>query len=242
MEQMTDEVLQSHLEHQDIAGACTSFIGGYDQIPPMYSAVWVNGQRLYDLARKGQVVEREPRRVEIHDLEVKEIHVPYVTFRVVCSKGTYIRTLCEDIGAKLGIPAAMEHLVRTRVGIFTLDEAMTLDEVQEIINSGEPVLTDRDGNPIGNNIAELSRHIVPIDAFFYDAPAVHVVDADRKYLQNGNPLSADNLTEDTLPHADRIRVYDEAGAFWALYHYDAGRRRILPIKMFHVTDSVSNDK
>lgn len=242
IDQMTDEELQSHLEGQDIAAACTAFIGGYDQIPPMYSAVWVNGQRLYDLARKGQVIEREPRHVEIHDLEVKEINVPYVTFRVVCSKGTYIRTLCEDIGARLDIPAAMEHLVRTRVGIFTLDQALTLDEVKVIIDAGEPVMEDRNGNPIGNNVAGVREHIIPIDAFFCDAPAVHVLDADRKYLQNGNPLGADNCREQAIPHAERIRVYDEADTFWALYHYDAGRDRILPVKMFHVTDSVGVGK
>lgn len=237
LEQLSEHDLEERLSGQDIAAACASFVGGYDQVPPMYSAVWVNGQRLYDLARKGQVVERKARPVMIHDLTITDMQLPLVTFRVTVSKGTYIRTLCEDIGARLGVPAAMEHLVRTRVGIFTLDESLTLDEVKAIIDSGDPVLEDRDGNPIGNNVAALQEHIIPIDAFFADDPAVHVREDSRKYLQNGNPLGADNILEAQLPQAARIRVYDEEGTFWALYHYDAGRRRILPIKMFHVTDS-----
>ena len=98
------------------------FIGEYDQIPPMYSALKKNGKKLYELAREGIVVERETRRITIHGIEIEKVELPYVTMLVDCSKGTYIRTLCHDIGQKLGCGAAMAQLVRTRSGMFSLEE------------------------------------------------------------------------------------------------------------------------
>ena len=95
---------------EDVRSAILSFVGPYDQIPPMYSALKVNGQKLCDLARKGQVVERKSRRIMIHSIEIEDISLPRVTMRVACSRGTYIRTLCHDIGQKLGCGGAMERL------------------------------------------------------------------------------------------------------------------------------------
>ncbi len=232
----SENLIRSYIE-----SVILSFVGDIDQIPPMYSAVWMDGKRLYELARQGKVVEREPRHVRIEEIEVLSVEYPLVRFRVVCSKGTYIRTLCEDIGDKLGVGGSMEHLTRTRVGIFTLDQALTLDEVKTIIDAGDPVLTDNQGNEVGNNVEGVREHIVPIDAFFAEAPAVHVKMSDLKYIRNGNPLGRDNILEDKVPHTDRVRVYDENGDFWALYHWVPERRRIIPIKMFHVTDSVAGE-
>ena len=203
------------------------FTGEIDQIPPMYSAVWSNGRRLYELAREGIEVERKPRRITISELEIVETKLPFVTLRVVCSKGTYIRTLCEDLGNALGVGGAMEHLLRTRVGIFDLEDALTLGEVQQMMDS-DP--------------GQLNRHIIPVDSFFREAPAVHILSEDMKYLRNGNALSAANTVEKLLPKEDRIRVYDEEGTFYALYRYVPGRKRALPVKMFHDTDSRENDR
>ena len=115
----------------EAAEAVRSFIGGYDQLPPMYSAKKVNGKKLVDLARKGLEVERKPRFVNIMNIDIDEIELPRVTMTVTCSKGTYIRTLCHDIGQKLGCGAAMESLVRTRVGRFRIEDAVTLEQLEK---------------------------------------------------------------------------------------------------------------
>ena len=218
-----------------VRDAASRFVGEIEQIPPMYSAVWSNGKRLYDLARKGVTVERTPRRVVISELEIQSADLPCVTLRVVCSKGTYIRTLCEDLGSALGTGGAMEHLLRTRVGTFTLDDALTLGEVQRLAQENPEDLPAGSGDCIEN-------HIIPVDRFFAEAPAVHVRDEDLKFLQNGNPLSGANTLEGCIPHAERVRVYDARGEFYALYRYEKSRRRILPVKMFHDTESVRHDR
>ena len=106
------------------------------QVPPMYSALKVNGKKLYELAREGKTVERKPRPVHFYEIEILDISFPLVRFRVTCSKGTYIRTLCHDIGEKLGCGAAMESLLRTKVGRFTLDDAITLAQTEEAVQKG----------------------------------------------------------------------------------------------------------
>ncbi len=116
-------------------GCVRSVSGEYDQIPPMYSALKVQGKKLYELAREGKVIERKARRIQIFGLDLLEIEPDgmHVHMRIHCSKGTYIRTLCHDIGEKLGCGAAMEKLIRTRVGIFEIDDAMTLEEVEACV-------------------------------------------------------------------------------------------------------------
>ena len=129
----TGEVIKKqdvNATEDEVIGAIKSFIGGYDQLPPMYSAKKVNGKKLVDLARKGVEVERKPRFVNIIDIRIEEVALPRVRMRVTCGKGTYIRTLCNDIGEKLGCGGCMESLVRTRVGEYTLDKAITLGELE----------------------------------------------------------------------------------------------------------------
>ena len=118
-------------EETAVREAVLSFEGGYDQIPPMYSALKRNGKKLVDLAREGKEVERDPRRVRIYRIVPEETDLPRMRIRVSCSKGTYIRTLCHDIGEKLGCGGAMESLVRTRAAGFSLEEALTLQQVEE---------------------------------------------------------------------------------------------------------------
>ena len=155
----TDEIAEEKTEdsiNRRIREATAAFTGEIDQIPPMYSAIKVNGKRLYDMARKGITVERKARRITIYSLDIEKIELPLVTMRVRCSKGTYIRTLCEDLGKALGTGAAMQSLLRTRVGQFTLQEARTLDELEHIAKT-EP--------------EQLLPLIRPVDSFFVDLPA-----------------------------------------------------------------------
>lgn len=129
---MSGKVLAEHEVNVNVAGvesAVMGFVGGYDQIPPMYSALKVNGKKLYELAREGREVERQPRHVDISYIRILEIGLPEVRFAVGCSKGTYIRTLCADIGEKLGCGAAMAALRRTRVGNFRIEDSIRLSKV-----------------------------------------------------------------------------------------------------------------
>ncbi len=131
----------SAVTEERVRAAMAGFLGEIDQVPPMYSAVKVNGKRLYELARQGEVVERKPRRVTIYDLDLREVrqdgdHVA-ISFYCRCSKGTYIRTLCVDLGAALGYPAHMTRLVRVESGGFTLEEAVPLAELEAMAARGE---------------------------------------------------------------------------------------------------------
>ena len=117
---MTGTVLEEkpvEVTEEEVRTVIRSFLGEQQQIPPMYSALKVDGKKLYELAREGKIVERKPRAVQFYEIEIKKIELPYVRFSVTCSKGTYIRTLCHDIGQKLGCGGCMEELLRTDLGI-----------------------------------------------------------------------------------------------------------------------------
>ncbi|MDD5940399.1 MAG: tRNA pseudouridine(55) synthase TruB [Lachnospiraceae bacterium] len=221
---ISDEEVQNRISREDILAVLPHFMGEIRQIPPMYSAVWVNGRRLYELARKGQVVERPSRTVVISALDLLDYQPPLARIRVVCSKGTYIRTLCEDIGKALGVGGCMEHLLRRRVGIFTLERAKKLSEIEELAK------TDEDA---------LKALIYPVDSFFADAPSLHVRSEDLLYLKNGNPLGPSNMMEEAdlvnspqMHAASQVRVYGEDGMFYALYRYNKDRDRYVVTKMF----------
>ena len=124
------------LEKEEIERVLASFVPGYAQIPPMYSALKVNGKRLYEYAREGITIEREPRQVQIPALSLEEMLLPRITISTVCGRGTYIRVLCEDIGERLSLPACMESLVRTRVGAFSLSSAIRIAEVEAAAKNG----------------------------------------------------------------------------------------------------------
>ena len=194
------------------------FVGEISQVPPMYSAVKVNGKRLYEYARQGRTVERKARTITIYELEITKIDLPLVTMRVRCSKGTYIRTLCHDLGQELGTGAAMEHLLRTRVGQFRLENAIRLDDAENIMKSDDP--------------ARIEGYILPVDSFFEEAPKARVRAEGMKYLRNGNALmrSYTDLARETK--AGDVRMYDEDGKFYALYRYDPARDELKNVRMF----------
>lgn len=221
LSRMSDEEVARIVTPEKISDCAGAFTGEILQIPPMYSAVKVHGKRLYQLAREGRTVERKPRPVHIFELEIEKIALPLVTMRVRCSKGTYIRTLCEDMGRKLGTGGTMESLLRTRVGNFHLNEARKLDEIEALMREGP------------EKVREI---LVPVDAFFDRAPRAYVREKYYRYLQNGNPLLFNQVKwegQDPLP-ADgmQVRIYDERGNFYALYRCDAAAQRLRVIKMF----------
>lgn len=123
------------IELNELQNLCNSLVGEIYQTPPMYSAVKVNGMRLYKLARKGEVIERKPRKVNIYDINILNIEIPLITLKVICSKGTYIRTLAHDIGAKLSCGAYLSSLTRTRIGPYKIENAYTIPIFAQLINS-----------------------------------------------------------------------------------------------------------
>lgn len=196
--------------------AAHKYVGEYDQIPPMYSALKVNGKKLYELAREGKTIERKARRVRIYELEILEEALPRVRLRVRCSKGTYIRTLCDDIGADLGCYGCMEALLRTRVGPFALEEACRLEEVASALKTGE-----------------LGKMLCPIDRLFAEYPAVRVKEGWEKLAYNGNGLKRSMTDGDReIKDGACVRLYDVGGNFLALYRYHREAEEYTTVKMF----------
>ena len=216
---MTGTVLsrsKTDLTEEAVRTVIMSFLGESDQIPPLYSACKVNGRRLYELAREGKEVERKARRITIYELEILGMELPNVTIRVLCSKGTYIRTLCHDIGQKLGCGAAMQSLLRTRVDRFTLADARRLDEIKEFWEKDE-----------------IGRILLPVDAMFETLPAITVTPFFLTALQNGNPLYLRQIKgKSGWMDGEQTRVYDEAGKFYGIYAFLAMKGRFQPVKMF----------
>lgn len=134
--EVLSEASTEHLTEAQVEEAIMSFVGEYEQIPPMYSAVKIEGKKLYELAREGKTVERKSRKVCIHSIKIAEMDLPKIEIEVRCSKGTYIRTLCHDIGEKLGVGGCMDSLLRTKVSIFELENTMKLSEIQEYKDQG----------------------------------------------------------------------------------------------------------
>ncbi len=224
-EDMTGTVLtetKTQITEEEVRAAAEKFTGVYGQIPPMYSALKVDGKRLYELAREGKEVERMPREVEIFEntplsFETdEEGFVKTVTLRVRCSKGTYIRSLLRDMGAFLGCGACMKSLVRTQAGAFEIRNAVTLAQVEQARDEGR-----------------LSELILPLDSFLVKYPAVYVATEYNKYLMNGNQLTLSMLKEKISPEdGDGFRVYDESKKLVGLYLYRAERKQLHPEKMF----------
>ena len=215
---ITGEVLEEKsteaLTEEKVREAIEGFIGDYEQIPPMYSALEVNGKKLYELAREGKVIERKARPVKILDIQILEIDLPKVRMEVSCSKGTYIRTLCHDIGEKLGCGGCMESLIRTRVSTFRIEDAKTLDEIETLKQEGK--------------LAEL---LVPIDAMFPFYPKITVKDDWKAFAKNGNPLDLKMLKEACGQDEEtQVRLYDESGKFIAIYQWKEKKYHI--VKMF----------
>ena len=191
-EDITGTVLEEkpvNLTRQQLDAVLENFRGEIQQIPPMYSALKINGQKLCDLARKGKEVERKPRTITILELTVLDFTGDTATLRVACSKGTYIRTLCKDIGQALGCGGCMESLRRVQAGAYTIEEAVPL---AQLVESDDP-----------------ESYLRPVDTMFTQYEAVTLTQKQALRCRNGNSFSID------LP-AGTYRAYDETGAFLML--------------------------
>jgi tRNA pseudouridine55 synthase len=210
------EEAYEHLTTEEVERAILSFVGEYAQIPPMYSALKVNGKKLYELAREGIEVERKARPITIHSIQIKELDLPRVRMEVYCSKGTYIRTLCNDIGEKLGCGACMEELLRTKVSCFTLANSLTLAEVQKMKEDGR-----------------LEEILTSIDSLFLEYPAVTLKEEFQPLVFNGNTFLPKHLKERVvLEDGLKIRVYDDENRFIAIYRFDKEKYCFKIEKMF----------
>lgn len=207
-----------NVDENSVREAIMSFVGGYDQIPPMYSALKVNGKKLYELAREGIEIERKPRHVDIPYIKIVEVDLPKVTFVVGCSKGTYIRALCADIGEKLGCGAAMATLKRTKVGGFTIDDAIKLDEIEQLMQSGN-----------------ISKYVKESDSIFMEYTKATVKKNADKVLMNGNKLYFSHIDcekKTDFIDGEKLRVYSYNNEFKAVYTYVAEEKCFKPFKMF----------
>ena len=204
----------SNLNEAQVTEAVQSFAGEYAQIPPMYSALKVGGKKLYELAREGKTVERKARNVMIHSIKILRVDLPRVEMEVSCSKGTYIRTLCHDIGEKLGVGGCMESLLRVQVGRFVLADSLRLSEIQK---------TKEDGN--------LEKILQPIDSVFEQYRAVRIRPDQEKRLQNGNSFRKPDRLQN-YDDQEMVRVYDSNGHFAAVYRYVEKDHEFRIVKMF----------
>lgn len=210
------------LETAQIVDAVKSFEGRYAQIPPMYSALKVNGQKLCDLARAGVEVERKARMVEIYSIDILDIKPLKdgkisVIMTVHCSKGTYIRSLCDDIGKKLGCGGAMNHLVRTTAAGFSIDQALKLQDIETLVQNNE-----------------LENYIMPVESAFAGLPKVYMKEECSRFLYNGNPFDLNSIQKVTGELCDgcRVSVYDHQCCFLAVYSYCAANETFRTVKMF----------
>lgn len=204
---VTDEQVQETVE---------TFVGEYEQLPPMYSAIKVGGKRLYQLAREGKEIERAARKVRIDYIRIDCLELPRVIMTVGCSKGTYIRTLCHDIGERLGCGGVMVRLKRTASGSFTAERAIKLAGIEAARDNGT-----------------LGEIILPVDVFFSSNRKITVLERYRRLIDNGNAFHAEMAAEKEEPFdGEEVRVYNEDNQFYGIYVYRKQDRKFKPVKMF----------
>lgn len=201
---------------EQVRDAVLSFAGAYSQLPPMYSALKVQGKKLYELAREGKTVERTPRTVQIFSIDIFKIDLPRVYMRVHCSKGTYIRTLCHDIGQKLGCGGCMESLLRTKVASFVLENSWKLEEISRMAQEGS-----------------VEEQILDVDELFWEYPKMWTEPQFDCAVHNGNCIKEGMLTQKLPQNTERLRVYDSQGAFIGIYQYACAKKEWKPLKMFY---------
>lgn len=193
--EILDEKDTSNLSNEDILDVVKEFIGEYSQVPPMYSALKKNGVRLYELARQGIEVEREGRLINIYNIEDIKINNPYVSMKVTCSKGTYIRSLCYDIGEKLGVFATMTDLNRAKTSVFSQENSISVNDLTE---------------------ENIDDYIVTMEEALSKYEAITVHGKYIKLLVNGVRVADNRFTKDKIINNRLYRVYDEDSNFIGL--------------------------
>lgn len=209
------EESEADVSEKQVEDTVFSFVGDYEQVPPMYSALKVGGKKLYELAREGKVIERKTRPVTIFEINDLRIDLPDIHMTVVCSKGTYIRSLGRDIGEKLGCGACMTALERTAASGFYKSGSHTLEEIEELMREDK-----------------IMEAVIPPDQIFLDFPERTVKKQYAKILYNGNPLKKDCFT---LPVSteQRLKIYDEDGHFIGIYDWKDQKSMYFPDKIFY---------
>ncbi|WP_379126622.1 tRNA pseudouridine(55) synthase TruB [Paenibacillus sp. sgz500958] len=214
---ITETVQEVHVTEEQVLDTLKSFTGVISQTPPMYSAVKVDGKRLYELAREGKTVERKSREVEIYEIEMLDFkwngNYPDITFRALCSKGTYIRTLCVDIGRALGFPGVMVKLERTMSAGIRSDRCLTFEQIEQLVSEGN-----------------LEDHLIRTDEAIAHMPAHKVMDEKKKAAIQGQRLSTRHVAPE-VKEQGHFRLYDLQGTFLGIYELeDTGA--IAPVKVF----------
>ena len=204
---------------EEVRACIQGFVGPQEQVPPMYSALKVGGKKLYELARQGIEVERKPRRIEISEIAIGEVRLPEITMSVSCSKGTYIRTLCHDIGAALGCGGCMKSLLRMKAGPFLLENSVKLGVVEQYRDEGR-----------------LEELIQRTDFVFRELPALQLTEEAERLVRNGNALSRKLAQQcglrDTLRDGDQTKVYAIDGTFLAVYEWSVQKDCLRAKTMF----------
>jgi tRNA pseudouridine55 synthase len=203
------------LSRERLDAACRPFVGRIAQVPPMFSAVHHEGQRLYELARQGLEVERAAREVVVESIVIEDIGEAVATLRIVCGKGTYVRVLAADLGASLGCGAAVERLIRTRVGPFTLPAAVAWTELAE---GGRESLRSR---------------VLPMEVALTDWPAARLDQDGAGHFSHGQSASLPT----PIAGARLVRVYDEHDVLLGVGESDIGGRSVRPLRMLHADRS-----
>ena len=195
---------------QQMLDTIMSFVGKYEQVPPMYSAKKVNGKKLYEYAREGKVVERKACSVIIHSIEQIEVNLEKneISMDVSCSKGTYIRTLCHDIGQQLGCGACMLSLLRTKVSTFYIKDSLSLEKIQLLQEKGE-----------------LLSYVYSPEQVLGEFSSIKVLEKGDKLLYNGNALPKNLLAPMQEVSTEQVRVYDSKGKFVAIYGWDRDKKQ-----------------
>lgn len=216
--QVVETVDDVHVTREEALEALQSFTGQISQIPPMFSAVKINGKRLYELAREGKTVERKSRTVTIHEIEMTDFDAEgeytEISFRVLCSKGTYIRTLCVDIGRKLGVPSVMVKLVRTISAGITEEQCLTLEQIEQFMKD-----------------ETLHTRLIPVDQAIDYLPKHTVSEEKTDAALQGQRLSS-RAVEPPVDSSEPIRLYDIKGNFLGIYQRQEETGAIVPVKVF----------
>ncbi len=210
-----DSEAASKITKEDLLSAASRYTGTYDQLPPMYSALKVNGKKLYEYAREGKTVDRKKRRVNIQSIDILDYYNANALIRIDCSKGTYIRSLIDDIGNELKCGAVMTSLVREKSGDFDIKDSFTLKEIEEMV------------------LKDDYSFLIPVDKIISEYEALYLNAEYQKLLSNGNRLIKDSFNNCIIPVDGKLyRVYDAKGDFAAVYKYSEEKKCFVTEKMF----------
>ena len=216
--EITHEGDYSGVTLDDVNRELEEFHGLIDQAPPMYSALKVDGKRLYELARAGVEVEREPRKVEVYRTEVLDFVPPIVTIKVESGRGAYMRSLAHDLGERLGCYAYLDRLVRLKAGPFTSDDGVKMADLESSEDAAESV----------------TKHLLPVDFALLDMKSVEVSKAAERFLKNGQSINASPQMAATAGYMEKFRAYDTSGRFLAVVVYDKPKNQWKPYKVFQL--------